>query len=404
MRRIQLTVILIALLTVSAIASVNSEKTGNFQPGYIIAGGDTIKGFILMGDHISNIKQCTFKETSTGHERTYSPDDLEGYGVEGKSFFYVAAIQTEYSTSRKVFLECVVKSKVSFFLYRDRFFLKSGDGVEELVEVNEEIQKNGKSFTTTRPLYKSVLQKQMEDCSTIHENLVNTSLSEKSLAALFKNYASCIGHEAVAFDTRNSKTHKTRYGFTLGLLAADLNLKTESYPRYSFGETASGSASFSFTPSFFMELGISKKFDLCTGITWYYTKNELRSESAVTNLTHNFSLEVSRIEIPVLVKYTLSNGALKWSLKGGVGFDGVVKNDHSLIVSTTGSGYVLSEYTNDLKENGLVMNAMGGICTEFLIGNRSFLIEGFYNKSGSLVKTETHASLEGFKFSLGMFF
>ena len=87
-----------------------------------------------------------------------------------------------------------------------------------------------------------------------------------------------------------------------------------------------------------------------------------------------------------------------------MGFDGVVKNDHSLVVSTTSSGYVLSEYTNDLKENGLVLNAMGGVCAEFLIGNRSFLIEGFYNKSGSLVKTETHASLEGFKFSLGMFF
>jgi hypothetical protein len=276
--------------------------------------------------------------------------------------------------------------------------------VKELVEVKEESQRNGKPVIVTRPLFKAVLQKEMEACSNIHEKLINTDLTEKSLVALFKDYASCTGNDVVILDKQRPENDRTRYGFTLGVLAADLHLEARTHVRYSFSGHASGNTSITFTPSFFMEFGISKRFDLCTGLTWYYTKNELHAKSTVTNLTHDFFLELSRIEVPILIKYTLSKGNVKLSLKGGCGFNAMVKYENTLAISVTSSGNVLEEYTNDLDKNGLFLNAMGGVAAEFVLGNRSFLVEGLYSKSGSVVASGTHARLEALKFSVGMYF
>ncbi len=124
-------------------------------------------------------------------------------------------------------MECIVKSNVGLFFYRDRFFINGINGWEELSEVKEKIQKNGKTFTVNRPFYKSILQKQLSDCADIHEKLVDTQLTKKSLLALFVNYASCASHESTVFESTDSKNTTTRYGFTVGLLAANLDMKSK---------------------------------------------------------------------------------------------------------------------------------------------------------------------------------
>lgn len=402
MRIFQLTLALTAIFFINPRAPLNARTPENFQPGYIIIADDTIKGFILIDDHSLNLKQCTFKETAEGQVRIYSPNDVTGYGVDDKSFYYAATLP-DNSNDTKVFLSCIVKNNVSLFSYRNRFFIKAENRIEELTEVKIQVTRNGKTFNEKRPLYKSVLQNRMNDCSTIHEKLANTTLTEYSLVNLFIDYATCTGNDAIVFDQANIKTNRSRYGFSAGLLAADLKLKAGANSRYSFGENASGDRSLTFTPSFFMEFDLSKKFALRTGINWYYTKNHLVAKSTATNLTNNFFLEISRIEVPLILSYSLSKGAVKWSLKGGIGLDGIIKYEDRLIVSTTTSGFVLSEYRNDLKKNSLLLNGMIGAGTEFLLGNRSFVVEGYYNRSGSLVQSAVHAHLEGFKFSVGMF-
>ncbi|HEX5170582.1 MAG TPA: outer membrane beta-barrel protein [Cyclobacteriaceae bacterium] len=382
---------------------VSGERPDNFHAGYIIIGGDTLNGFILFEDHFSNSKQCVFKESKGGLTKTYSPDDLIGYGVEGKYLFYAADIQNGQSNGPKVFLECIVKSNINLFFYRDRFFVKSENGLEELVEVKEVVKRDGKAFTVKRPLYKSVLQKQMNDCSFIHEKIAKTTLTKKGLLKLFNDYAACTGHEAIVFESGSEQTTKVRFGAGLGVLVADLNLKSDANYRYTFGDYGSGDPSVSFTPSFFVELGMSSRFDVCTGLNWYFTKNNFHAESPSANLVNDFSLEASRIEVPLLFKYALTKGNIKWSLKAGCGFNGVIKYDSRLIVSTS-SGYVLDEYNNDLKKNSFLVNGMGGVCAEFLLGNRSFSLEGDYSKSGSIVQSGTYAGFSGVKFSVGMFF
>ncbi|MBA4053760.1 MAG: hypothetical protein C0490_03525, partial [Marivirga sp.] len=218
------------ILTVLFITHFNPHlQAGNperFQPGYVIVTGDTIKGFILLvRDHFLSTKQCVFKEKAEGVERTYSPDDLIAYGVDGENFFYAATIPNENSGTTKVFLSCLVRSDISLFFYRNRFFVNGENGIEELTEVKTEVVRNGRTFNEKRPLFKSVLQKQMNGCSTIHEKLIDTKLTENSLVSLFKDYATCVGRELTEFDSKNHETSRTRYGFTVGLLATDVILK-----------------------------------------------------------------------------------------------------------------------------------------------------------------------------------
>jgi hypothetical protein len=403
MRTFQLTFTLTIFVNLGLFLSVWAEKRENFQAGYIVIRQDTIKGFVQVGDHSSHIKQCVFKETPTAPERIYSPDDLVAYGVTGKSFFISADIQVDQPMGSRIFMECLVKGDFSLFVYRNRFFIGSVAGLQELSEVKEEIRKNAKTFVVRRPFYKSILQQQMGACAAIHETLVDTQLTRKSLVALFVKYASCVGDEATVFESADSQENNVRYGFAVGILSARLDMNSQRNIRYLFAEQASDSRSFTITPSFLIELGISDRFDLCTGINYYFTSNELRGESFGGNLTYHFLLEGSRIEVPILIKYNLSRGNVKWNLKGGTGFNGLINFKDRLTTSTTSSGLVLNEYNNDLKKNSITLNFMGGVGAEFLVNDRSFLIEGFYSRSGSLVSSSTHAHLDGFKFSIGMF-
>lgn len=385
--------------------SLKAENPENFQAGYVIIGQDTVNGFIRDSDQFLATKQCVFKQTPTGQERIYTAEDIIGYGVYNKSFYDAAIIRGENSGTIKVFLTCLVKNSTgpSLYSHRSRFFVKSANEIEELEEVKIEVTKNGKIFNEKRPFYKSILQKHLNDCSTIHERVLNSTLTEKSLVNLFKDHAACTGRDATVFDVERIRTKKTRYGFTVGLLATNLKLQSDNNHRYIFGEYASRSTSFNFTPSFFFELRLSNRFDLCSGINWYSTKHDLHSENTANNLTHKFSFEVSRIELPILVKYSISQRTVKWSLKGGGGLNHLIKYENRLVISSTGSGYVLNEYVNDLKKNSLVLNAMGGLCAEFLLGNRSCLVEGYFSRTGSIVSTETHASISGFKLAIGVF-
>jgi hypothetical protein len=251
-------------------------------------------------------------------------------------------------------------------------------------------------------LYKSVLQQQLDECSTIHEKLGDTKLTQSSLVTLLKDYAVCTGQEATDFSAGYIQRRSVRYGFTVGLLAAELKFRSPANVRYFFGEHASGDRSFTFTPSFFVDLGISRKLNFSTGISWYSTKHHLSSVSASDNLTHDFHLEASRIEVPFLLKYSLSNGPVKWSLKGGCGLNALFKYEDRLVVSTTSSGYELSKYNNDLEKNDLFLNWMGGVSMECSLGNRPFLVEGYYSRSEA-TDSGTGARLEGFKVSIGIF-
>lgn len=403
MRTSQLTFILAILFCFHVNMPLRAGNSENFHPGYIIVGSDTTKGFIHISDHFTNAKQCTFKETPEGIERKYAPEDLIAYGVDGKSYFYAAVIPSESLSGNKVFLSCLIKSDISLYSYRNRFFVQSESGIKELKEVKSEVVRDGETFSENKALYKSVLQQQMNECATMYEKLKGAKLTENSLVSLFKDYATCAGHAATEFSSRTLQNRRIRFGFTVGLLAADLTFKSPSNSVYIFSGRASGDRSITFTPSVFVEFGVSRKFDVRTGISWYSTKHHFHAESTLANLTHDFYFKTSRIEVPVLLKYSLLSGPVKWSLIGGSALNGIIQYEDRLVISRTTSGYEVIEYNNDLEKNGLFLNWMGGVSTEFLLGSRSFIVEGYYNRSASITDSGTDIWLDGFKISMGMF-
>lgn len=91
---------------------------------------------------------------------------------------YVAHTVTSGETSEKVFISCLVNGKVSLFYFQERYFIDSANGLQELVTSTTNVTRDGKVYSQPLPVYKGVLQTAMGDCSTIHENLKNTSLKK----------------------------------------------------------------------------------------------------------------------------------------------------------------------------------------------------------------------------------
>lgn len=380
------------------------SETDNYLPGYIITDQGTSEGLILDEEQPISSTHCVFKLLPDSEAQVYLPGEVKGYGIHGKSFFHADYLPEAQSDGKKVFFECLVKSKVSLFVYRDRFFIiNAGDELQELIVEERTIQRNGTTYNVEKPLFKSTLQKSMEDCTTIHEKLRNVLLTRTSLVSLFDEYISCTGHPVEKFTRKNG--NKVRYGLSLGVLLADFNFKANGDFRYIFADGASFENSISFSPSFLIELplGNSDRFNISTGLNFYYTKNEFNRENSSAGLKHHFEVEAARIEVPLLVKYSLTHGNVKWSIKAGGGFNGLIKCNTRMVVSSL-SDLILSVYSNDIKQSGLLMNAIGGLSVEFLLGNHVLLMEGYYSKSESIFDSEAHGTFNAFKFSVGMFF
>ncbi len=180
-------------------------QADNFEAGYIITSkGDSLNGRILIQDQNFNSKTCTFKVASGNELNTYSPNDINAYGVGNKKR-YVAYTIKSGETNEKIFIACLVQGKASLFYFQERYFVDSGNGLQELVTTTTTVNRDGKVYSQPLPVFKGVLQATMNDCSTIHENLKGTSLNKNDLTQLFGDYHKCIGQSAIVFESGAGK-------------------------------------------------------------------------------------------------------------------------------------------------------------------------------------------------------
>lgn len=104
----------------------------NYKPGYIIqANRDTIWGEIAYRGDVMMSQECRFREKS-GAEARYSPSEIAGYRFDDGKYFVSRRFNGE-----DIFLEFLIKGKVSIFYFRDNYtdrylIEKEGDSLVEL--------------------------------------------------------------------------------------------------------------------------------------------------------------------------------------------------------------------------------------------------------------------------------
>jgi hypothetical protein len=282
-----------------------SAQADKFGAGYVITSkGDSLNGFILIQDQNFNSKTCRFKEPAESELKTYSPNEIKAYGI-GTKKRYVAYTIKSGETNEKVFISCIVKGKASLFYFQERYFIDSGNGLQELVTSTTNVTRDGKVYSQPLPVYKGVLQAAMNDCPTIHENLKGTSLKKNDLTKLFEDYHKCIGQSATVYESGAGKI-KAALGIALSGQSTGFDINSEGHPSYLYLDNNDPMTDFSLAPTFIAEFYAAEgkgKFRVRTGFSYYTGNYHLYDQGSPGALDHQLTIEMARFELPVILKY-----------------------------------------------------------------------------------------------------
>lgn len=177
------------------------------QPGYhtgflLTASQDSVRGFIKFSSKATVPTPCRFKTNKKGLEKEISAGTVYGFCYPKGAYFVSRSI----GRSADVFLEVLLKGRLSLYRFGDMYFVEQGDGTffelsdgYELVEVEGERLRK-KSWNFTRLL--SVL---MSDCPEATKKATSVKLQEKQLVRLVSMYNSCKGSQSQYFRLKMKK-------------------------------------------------------------------------------------------------------------------------------------------------------------------------------------------------------
>lgn len=176
----------------------------DFRPGYIVQHGDTLRGYVDYRGAVRSSKTTTYRPAPDAKEQAFSPDQLEGYGFDREQKIYESkrVPATEAQAEQLLFLQALVKGRISIYNYRDgndrdHFYLsKEGANLVELVEqvYTRTDPKSGKKYRVVDRPYLGVIASAFSDCPALTEKrLENVMLRHSSLAKVGIEYNRCVG-------------------------------------------------------------------------------------------------------------------------------------------------------------------------------------------------------------------
>ena len=358
------------------LASNYLANVDGYLPGYIITTErDTIDGFIILAEHNFNSSSCAFKKSLDAPSRTYTPTELAGYVITNKKQYLSHNISPQGGTLM-VFLECIVDGKASLYFYKDRFFMKTATTTEELITQKSDLATTGGNFSIDLPVYKGTLQKEMTDCSTIHQDLKNTAFDNKHLKQLFLSYNDCVGAPVTVFESDTNRS-SVKFGLSLGALVSWLNVSSGDNPTLAYydGKASSG---LGLIPSLWVEFSSpARRIGLRTGLSYYGGDYRIYNENIGANLSHELTVKSSRIEIPVQLKYNLNQNHSGIYALAGLGLNGFLKWEDKEVTRVLTTSYVLSE-SSDLENNKSFINFSAGLGYALPLGKHSLFVETSY--------------------------
>ncbi len=319
-----------------------ADEADDFQPGYIITDEqDTLKGFISIKDHSYNTRICVFKERETSTAMDYFPGQIEGYGAGTR--WYRSYVRKTKEGEEKMFLEAILRGKVSLYFWTDVFFIEHDHKVEELIEIHQEVNQSGRVYQISRPLFRGTLQSAMTDCNSIFHDISTSSLTRRSLVSLFEKYYQCTGVTAT-HTTSNTGGGKVRLGLALGAAYAELHSTANSDPNYTFLSDGPRPKSVSIIPSLWMEIwnpSISRNLRLKLGINYY--NNSFTTTEVSGGRSYDFRLNAGVIEIPLQLKFSFTGKGMYASIGAAQSF--IATFDDKLVISSYPGGAPITTAT-----------------------------------------------------------
>jgi hypothetical protein len=165
---------------VFSIITLSLAAQTDFKKGYIVKlNGDTLHGLIDNRSESKNYGECSFKRFNIALPYTYKPFKIKAYGIDNGRQYLSAIVN-----GKPVFIEYLVKGKVSLLLAKKRFYLM--DSIGTLVEL-----KNGKITDRSNDKayndLKSYLISKMPN-PELFDDIAAAELESNSLISIVKEY------------------------------------------------------------------------------------------------------------------------------------------------------------------------------------------------------------------------
>lgn len=249
----------------------------NLQPGYVInAKGKKSNGYINFLDWQRNPKAIIFRETSASSDITYTPLQVKGFFVQGKS--YESAIvnvddrpvgpepvtyseELHYRTDT-VFLEALFQGEKSLYYYKDKdarehFFIKQDSIFEWLVYKKYLKDVDGKTVILANDKYIKQLVDYLAGCSSINDRFLGVQYNVRDLGSLFSAYYKNCAATGLQFKRKTERIIFQK-GLIAGLSTTSLNFNKAESPSLYYLTQAHFSSSQNFAGGVFFNLVIPR--------------------------------------------------------------------------------------------------------------------------------------------------
>lgn len=159
-----------------------------YRDGFILKSPfDTIHGQVKYYSYNQAAQKCLFRNTATGVEQVFLPNDIFGYGIEDNILFKSHKI----SEDQHLFLEVVYQGTVNLYAYRDRFrknfFFLENNQTGDFEALTQKVIGSRRRRNTIKT-YQGVLKIMLDKSDLILDEIERSTLSHKSLTNLLLAY------------------------------------------------------------------------------------------------------------------------------------------------------------------------------------------------------------------------
>jgi hypothetical protein len=289
----------------------------NYRPGYVVtSSGDTLKGLVNDHTEVNNARECSFKAASEESPRKYGPDQLGGYGFANGKMYESKRVRLDSTTSATVFVELLVKGRLSLYHYKvgDHYFAgKSPEELVELTRVEKTIERDGVPYVVVREFYKGTLIYMTLDCPRLKRKLDHLPFVLNDLIRVVHEYNTCNDTSASLRTKRKFITAKA--GLTGGVNRSWLHFSTDQV-KYNYLTKASLDMNAYPFAGLYVQTTLPWVTDRIT--LWFegqYSQHAHTSyrefKTAESIYREDVSISRQYLRFPVLLRYTYPKGSLR---------------------------------------------------------------------------------------------
>lgn len=300
----------------------------NFKPGYIIqTSGDTLRGEIDARNEQRNRQLCRFRPDKNGVISEYLPEQLQGYGYSGKTY---QTRSLPNALTQKAFLQLLVPGQV--LLYRtvqpddqEIYYASKGlsDFLRPLVQrdsttmsYSKAVGREVKTMVRFYP-FRNQLALLMTDCPRVQPTIANMELHEHKLLQVVADYNACAS--GTSQPVKPARKSTVAFSVLAGGLQSQLTLIDNDQ---SIALKADRQAAFGAgleLKSSFLHYKLSATLQALYVKQAYYKHFEGNGEGifSTDKVQKDAYANFSSIRVPVLLRYTILQGAVRPYVEGG---------------------------------------------------------------------------------------